>query len=413
MSVTAPTPDVPTIWKVISVGEVCEVQNGFAFKSTYFNHSEGLPIIRIRDVHSGRSDTRYSGFYDDKYIVNDDDLLVGMDGEFRVRKWRSGIGLLNQRVCRIIPNGGQIIADFLYYSIRRPLKQIEDFTPYTTVKHISARQIRDIEIPLPPLFEQKKIAHILSSVQEAIETQERIIQTTTELKKALMQKLFTEGLRREPQKQTEIGLVPESWEVKKIGEIATLKSGGTPSRKKPEYWKGGDIPWVKTCEVDYCTVHETEEKITKAGLDGSSAKLFPAGTLLMAMYGQGITRGKVALLGLEASTNQACVAFFPNQEVDSKYLYYYFEYSYDDIRNFAHGANQKNLSANIIKTFPVSYPSDKKEQKEIAGALEKLDTKKHIHLKKKKAYQDLFRTLLHELMTVKIRVHKLDLSNPG
>ena len=135
--------------------------------------------------------------------------------------------------------------------------------------------------------------------------------------------------------------------------------------------------------MNYCTVLETEEKITKAGLDKSSAKLFPAGTLLMAMYGQGITRGKVALLGIEASTNQACVAFFPNHEVDSKYLYYFFEYSYDDIRNFAHGANQKNLSANIIKAFPVSYPSDKKEQKEIARVLEELDNKNHIHLKNK------------------------------
>ncbi len=270
--------------------------------------------------------------------------------------------------------------------------------------------VKNSWLPLPPLTEQKKIAHILSTVQRAIEAQERIIQTTTELKKALMQKLFTEGLRNEPQKQTEIGPVPESWETKKVGEVAILKSGGTPSRKRPEFWEEGNIPWVKTGEVDYCTILATEEKITKAGLDGSSAKLFPTGTLLMAMYGQGITRGKVALLGIEASTNQACVAFFLNQDVDSKYLYFFFEYSYDAIRNFAHGANQKNLSADIIKSFPVSYPKDKKEQMEIVNIFSQLDNKEQVCRRKRMSLQDLFRTLLHELMTAKIRVDEMELT---
>ena len=148
----------------------------------------------------------------------------------------------------------------------------------------------------------------------------------------------------------------------------------------------------------------------RVGLDGSSAKLFPAGTLLMAMYGQGITRGKVALLGIEAATNQACAAFFPDEEVDTKYLYFYFEYSYDAIRNFAHGANQKNLSADIIKSFPVSYPEDKNEQKEIAQGFAVIDKKIKNAKKKKLALQDLFRTLLHELMTAKTRVHEIDIT---
>ena len=224
-------------------------------------------------------------------------------------------------------------------------------------------------LPLPPLPEQKKIAHILLTVQRAIEAQERIIQTTTELKKTLMRKLFTEGLRNEPQKQTEIGPIPESWEFTKIGEIAQLKSGGTPSRKNSVYWDGGEICWIKTGEIDYSRIVRTEEKITKAGLEGSSAKIFPAGTLLIAMYGQGVTRGKVAITGTDAATNQACAAIFPLAKVRTKYLYYFLEYNYDTIRSFAHGANQKNLSADLIKSFPLVYPSVAGEQREIAGAL--------------------------------------------
>ena len=271
-------------------------------------------------------------------------------------------------------------------------------------KGVNGSVLSELLLPLPPLPEQKKIAHILSTVQRAIEAQERIIQATTELKKALMHKLFTEGLRNEPQKQTEIGPVPESWEVAKIGEIAQLKSGGTPSRKNPAYWDDGNINWIKTGEIDYCKIVRTEEKITKAGLEGSSAKIFPAGTLLIAMYGQGVTRGKVAITGIEAATNQACAAIFPLAEVRTKYLYYFLEYNYDTIRSFAHGANQKNLSADLIKSFPIAYPSVADEQKEIADALGIIDRRVTVVLTKKKQLQDLFRTLLHELMTAKIRV---------
>jgi type I restriction enzyme S subunit len=406
MSVSAPTPVVPVDWEIAKTGEVCEVQNGSAFKSEFFNDkSAGLPLIRIRDVHSGRSDTFYSGSYDERYVVTDGDLLIGMDGEFRVRKWRSGKGLLNQRVCRLIPNGEPMIADFLYYSIGRPLKQIEDFTPFTTVKHISAGQIRTIELPLPPLPEQKKIAHILSTVQRAIEAQERIIQTTTELKKALMHKLFTEGLRHEPQKQTEIGPVPESWEVCKVGDVAKIQSGGTPTRETAENWSGGSIPWVKTGEINYCVIHDTEEKITPTGLANSSARLYPKGTLLMAMYGQGITRGRVGLLGIEAATNQACASITPTDKkrVSSVFLYYFFEYHYEDLRKLGHGANQRNMNAALIRSFPLMFPKAD-EQAAVVTTLESLDEKRVLHERKKTQLQDLFRTLLHELMTAKIRV---------
>ena len=264
--------------------------------------------------------------------------------------------------------------------------------------------LKERSLPLPPLPEQKKIAHILSTVQRAIEAQERIIQTTTELKKALMRKLFTEGLRNEPQKQTEIGPIPESWEFTKIGEIAQLKSGGTPSRKNSAFWDDGDISWIKTGEIDYTRIVRTEEKITNAGLEGSSAKIFPAGTLLIAMYGQGVTRGKVAITGMDAATNQACAAIFPLAEVRTKYLYYFLEYNYDTIRSFAHGANQKNLSADLIKSFQIAYPSIASEQREIAGALGIIDRRIAVAQTKKRQLQNLFRTLLHELMSAKIRV---------
>ncbi len=268
-----------------------------------------------------------------------------------------------------------------------------------------------LRVPLPPLPEQKKIAHILSTVQRAIEAQERIIQTTTELKKALMHKIFTEGLRNEPQKQTEIGPVPESWEVCKVGEVAKIQSGGTPTREIAENWSGGTIPWVKTGEINYCVIHNTEEKITPTGLANSAARLFPKGTLLMAMYGQGITRGRVGLLGIEAATNQACASITPTDKkrISSVFLYYFFEYHYEDLRKLGHGANQRNMNAALIRSFPLTFPKPD-EQAAVVTAFESLDQKRVLHERKKTQLRDLFRTLLHELMTAKTRVHELEIS---
>ena len=284
----------------------------------------------------------------------------------------------------------------------------------TGVQHprTSWPSLKEFRLSLPPLPEQKTIAHILSTVQRAIEAQERIIRTTTELKKALMHKLFTEGLRGEPQKQSEIGLVPESWEVCKIGDVAKIQSGGTPTRDVPANWIGGTIPWVKTGEINYCVITDTKEKVTPTGLGNSAAQLFPKGTLLMAMYGQGITRGRVAVLGIEASTNQACAAITPtsSKRVSPLFLYYYFEYHYENLRKLGHGANQRNMNAALIRSFPLTFPKAN-EQAAIVTALESLDAKRLLHGRKRLQLQDLFRALLHELMTAKTRVQKLKLSD--
>jgi type I restriction enzyme S subunit len=163
---------------------------------------------------------------------------------------------------------------------------------------------------------------------------------------------------------------------------------------------------VKTGEIIYRVIHDTEEMITPTGLANSAARLFPKGTLLMAMYGQGITRGRVGLLGIEAATNQACASITPTDKkrVSSVFLYYFFEYHYEDLRKLGHGANQRNMNAALIRSFPLTFPKAD-EQAAVVTALESLDEKRVLHERKKTQLQDLFRTLLHELMTAKTRVH--------
>lgn len=162
-------------------------------------------------------------------------------------------------------------------------------------------------------------------------------------------------------------MLPKGWSWSTLGEIARITSGGTPDRSKPEYW-GGDVPWVTTGEIQFNTITATAEKITDSGLQNSSAKLFPLGTLLMAMYGQGKTRGQVAKLGIEASTNQACAAIQLQGNHDTDFYFQYLSSQYQALRELGNAGTQKNLNGGIIKSMVVPVPPYG-EQRRIAQIL--------------------------------------------
>jgi len=270
-----------------------------------------------------------------------------------------------------------------------------------------------LDVPIPDIdpSDQKAMADALETVQRAIAAEIALTQATQLLKCAAMRTLFTRGLRGEAQKATEIGMMPENWMVEPLGAHHSVVSGGTPSRANPAYWQGGNVPWVKTGEIDYRIITETEEHITQAGLNDSAAKLLSPGTLMLAMYGQGVTRARVALLGIEAACNQACAAVRPTDDaVDSKYLYHYMTYRYEAIRQMAHGGQQQNLNLNIVGNLLVAFSLDVSEQREITAILDAIDRKIDLCRYKRDVLNDLFKALLHKLMTGEIRVTDLDLS---
>jgi type I restriction enzyme S subunit len=154
----------------------------------------------------------------------------------------------------------------------------------------------------------------------------------------------------------------EAWKTTTLGEIAKVTSGGTPSRKEPSYWNG-NIPWVTTSLIDFNTITTAEEFITEQGIENSSAKVFPKGTILMAMFGQGVTRGKVAVLGIDAAFNQACVGITPSRDVNAGYLYQYLAHSYESIRKLSNSGSQENLNAALIKGIHVPLPALPEQEK--------------------------------------------------
>ncbi|MBS8292342.1 restriction endonuclease subunit S [Escherichia coli] len=197
-------------------------------------------------------------------------------------------------------------------------------------------------------------------------------------------------------------MVPKGWELSSIGKISDVSSGGTPSRNNEAYWNG-NIPWVTTAEVQFKIIEDTVEKITEEGLANSSAKLFPAGTILMAMYGQGKTRGQVAKLGIDASTNQACAAIVLHTGYEVDFYYQFLISQYENIREMANSGGQQNLSGGIVKSIPVPVPP-LTEQKKIAKILSTWDNAISVTEKLLTNSQQQKKALMQQLLTGKKRL---------
>jgi type I restriction enzyme S subunit len=204
------------------------------------------------------------------------------------------------------------------------------------------------EFPLPPLDEQLRLAGCALAAKHLSEILERIAGATRQLRKSVMAEILDDSSERWPRKQ--------------IGDTLNVVTGGTPSRSNPRYWDG-DVPWVKTGEVNFQVITETEERITLDGLSNSAAKLCPPGSVLVALYGQGPTRGRVAMLDIEAATNQACAVILPGPEVDPWFLFFYLEGQYEALRRLAHGAAQPNLNLGMIRDFSIPVPPMEEQQK--------------------------------------------------
>lgn len=254
----------------------------------------------------------------------------------------------------IIRANNNILPKFLYELLNCDLirKIISNSANGTNINNLS-KSIGEVKIPLPPLDIQKTIVVECEKIDsEYISTKENI-----------------ENLNN---KITEI-ISNVRGEKITLGEIFEISSGGTPSRKNSKYWLNGNIPWVTTKEVTNQVITSTNEYITDLGLKNSSAKIYPKGSLLIAMYGEGGTRGRTAKLGIDATTNQACAVLYEKkQEVETDYVWYFLQKQYDKLRSLSHGSARHNLNANDIKNFEIQIPSIE-DQKQIISQIEKLE----------------------------------------
>lgn len=356
-------------WEPMQIGKLLKFQTGFPFDSGGFNEEGiGVRLIRNRDLKSDDKIIYYSKDYDERFLVYDGDILVGMDGDFTPCTWNKGKALLNQRVGRVLANESNS-QRFFYYLLSIQLKAVEEATARTTVKHLSHSDVEKIKAYIPASSEQQKIADCLSSLDELVAAECAKLEALKAHKKGLMQQLFLAEGKMVP--ALRFAGFEGDWEEKKLGDVSKISSGGTPNRANANYWNGS-IPWVTTSLVDFNIIREANEFISEDGLENSSAKIFPKNTILMAMYGQGKTRGKVAILGIETTTNQACAALLFDKKVDTNFAFQNLASRYDEIRESSNQGGQENLSAGLIASIPFSFP-DIEEQQKIADCLSSLD----------------------------------------
>lgn len=419
---------LPEEWEVIRLGDVARFETGKRERGGAQSQGEVFSVGGEHITEDGRLDFSSLKFISRRFYeklnsgkVKPGDTLVCKDGARTgksafIREIPSSGLAVNEHVFIVRPVNAQLYDEFLgYWFLSEQAWQQLRVACHGLIGGITREDISNFILPLPPLYEQRAIAHVLRTVQRAKEATERVIQATRELKKSLMRYLFTYGpvsveeAESVPLKETEIGLVPEHWDVVKLGDVAKTASGGTPSRKNPEYF-GGKIHWVKSGELNDSLVSCTEETLTEMGIINSNARVFPKGTLLIAMYGA--TAGKVGILECEAASNQAVCAVFPQKILSSNFLFYVFMYRRSKLLSERYGGAQPNISQTVIKAFNIPLPP-LHEQHEIVRILQAVDKKLQAEEARKQALEALFKTLLNNLMTGKIRVKDVVLPNVG
>jgi len=236
----------------------------------------------------------------------------------------------------VVPKYFMYLMFYLYRS-KRVLKFQNKTTGIINLK--LDQYLKQIDVSIPSKEIQMKIVKALDQVYEIINKRQSQIASLD----ALTQSIFIE-------------MFSEVEEKVKIGDIAEIQTGSTPSRKNDLFWKNGSIPWIKTAEVKMNYIEESEEFITETALEKTSVSLLPINTVLVAMYGQGVTRGRVGLLKTEATTNQACAAILPNEKFIPEFLFKQLIINYEKLRNLGRGGNQPNLNLSLVKSFEVILP---------------------------------------------------------
>lgn len=380
---------IPNQWKLVRLGDHCSLQNGYPFKSDQFNENEGVPLIRVRSLKIHNCDIKIQGNFDEAYIVNNDDILIGMDGDFQPCLWRGGKALLNQRVCRLRNFEFDLDKEYAYHAIGKPLGKIENSTFYTTVKHLSSSKIMDIKIPLPPLPQQRAIARALRAVQGAREARLQEAALERERKAALMEHLFARN----------------SWNISPLEKCAFVQTGVTKGRK---FENGSNIikmPYLRVANVQdgYLDLEEIQNiEIRESELERF---LLQPGDILLTeggdfdKLGRGfIWQGQIPKC---VHQNHIFAVRVDKDRLLPEYLAYLIQSEYGKayFLSVAHRTTHLAcINSTKLKAFPTLIP-DLAEQKRIVDVLAACDSRIDALEHEARLHQELFRAMLEELMS--------------
>lgn len=277
---------------------------------------------------------------------------------------------------------------------------------------IIGARFREIEVPWLSSEEQRSVGALINQVRIASRSEAKQLQHAKTLKRTATTNLFAHGLRAEEQKETEIGRLPESWDVVPLGTLGKIGNGSTPKRSVPAYWNGGSFPWLTSAKVYDREIEIADQCVTDTALDECHLPKLQPGAVLMAITGQGKTLGHCAVLKIEATISQH-VAYLQTdtEKADPGFIRGYLETQYDYLRQVAAGGGSTKgaLTCAFLKGLQVPLPS-KDDQRELVTLLDALDVKIDLHRQRRHVLETLSKSLLNKLMIGEIAVSDLDLS---
>ncbi|AKB62015.1 restriction endonuclease subunit S [Methanosarcina mazei] len=380
--------ELPEGWEWKRLGDVCDKPQ-YGYTTSASNEVGGPLFVRTTDITNGMIDWNKVPYCSEppenkeKYLLHDGDILISRAGSVG-----SSIVVKNPKdaifasyLIRFTPTN-KIVSDYLGYFLKSQyfITQIGANSNGTTLNGINASNLANIKLPLPPLEIQRKIVGIIDSMREIKSLRENANSIPNQMIQSVFLEMFGNPVNNS-----------RGWNSYKLGELGSWTSGGTPSRSKPEYFQG-DIPWFTAGELNDSYIWDSKEKITKEALNSSSAKLFPAETMLIGMYDTAAF--KMGVLKNPASSNQACAAFFPKTEVINTFFALYL---FKEMKNYflskRRGIRQKNLSQKIIKNFEVPVPPINLQQK-FAYFVQSIEEIRHTQENSTLIINDMFNQVL-------------------
>lgn len=351
-------------WKIEELPNLVFFQEGPGVRNNQYTDS-GVKLLNVANLKGGNiyldntdryiSEEEAYGKYS-HFLVDEGDLIIASSG-IKVEYFDKKMGFAKKEHLPLCMNTSTIrfktldddILDIEYFAYFLKTnyfkKQISRLITGSAQLNFGPSHLKQIKVILPPRDVQKKIVEVLDKVEGLIDKKKAQIEALDELVKSRFIEMFGNPITN-----------PMGWEKLNINSKFEVRTGSTPNRKISEYWVNGDIPWVKTTELKEIIIKQTEEYITKEAYDNSSLTLLPKNTLLIAMYGQGKTRGMTGKLGIRATTNQACASILPNDEENMDFIWNQLKLLYEDLRNLGRGGSQPNLNTNLIKSYKIIFP---------------------------------------------------------
>ena len=364
---------IPEDWRTHTIGDSMRLVNGRAFKPDDWKE-RGLPIIRIQNLNNAESEFNFfGGTIDDRHRVEVGDLLFAWSGttgtSFGARVWSGATGVLNQHIFKVIPDRTKLTSGYALLALRKVQEQIEKQAHgfKASFVHVKKSDLVGVLLPLPPTkAEQEVITEVLSDADALVESLEQLLAKNRHLKQGAMQELLT-GKTRLP------GFSGE-WEIKRLDEVAEIRSGGTPSTTQPHLWDG-DVPWCTPTDITALNgskyLRQTARTITAQGLKQSSAELIPANSVVMTSRA---TIGECAINAVPVATNQGFKNFVPFPGSNGEFLYYLLQVKKQDFISLCGGSTFLEIGKTQLGTFEVCLPNARAEQTAIAAILADMDT---------------------------------------